>query len=155
MFIDVTEEIRQYRECSRHTWNTYFYAIDNGVTLFENVDWALLDGLVLSTAQKDIIRPGRGEFIPELHVRFPASPSGFAVLVADQTEDRLRRWKQHTLFRDDTDLRFVEFFDFISADKPRDYQYVLVHVLRNAEMPSLEGLDLLLDPTLVSYSLQV
>jgi hypothetical protein len=148
---DLTKYMMQYRECSRHVWNTYFTDIDLGSTFFNKVDEALFDGLVLSEFNYDISYPSPKGYIEQIEVRFKRTPAGSRVMFAFPTDAYLTEWAERRLYTNEYDLRFIGFFDFVNDGEARDLRYTRVRALSIGEAPELAGADLLIPAEWVNF----
>ncbi|MBN8226279.1 hypothetical protein JYK02_02010 [Corallococcus macrosporus] len=152
MSVDLDRLMRQYRECARHVWNTYFQPLQDGWHEFIGVEQALLSGLVLEQAGIDSTRKSL-EYIQGLRVRPVIPPMGYLdvfLAPARVPEDRVTRWRQGVLKPGEVDLRFLCFFDWAGMNDPQDYRYVRARVLATGQ-PELEGCDVLLEFQAVSF----
>lgn len=150
----LTVRMREFRECARHTWNTYFQPLTDGWHEFINVEQALFAALVLE--QIDLPegqwRKDPTGYHPAIRVEFEVPPRGQPVLLGTSApEANTTQWEEVRLTDTDIDLRYIEFFDFANLDDPKDFRYVLVRVV-TARREELVGKDLLIEATDVSYA---
>ncbi len=148
---DITKYVLQYRECSRHVWNTYFMDIDGGHSFFREVDIKLFDGLVLSEFDFDIPYPSPNGYVEQIEVRYELPPLGLPIMYVFRTESRKVQWAERKLNKADNRLCFIEFFDFADFDQPRDLRYTRVRAIEVGEAPELNGADFLIDTSKVRF----
>ncbi|RKH57101.1 hypothetical protein [Corallococcus aberystwythensis] len=151
MSVDLDRLMRQYRECARHVWNTYFQPLEDGWHEFINVEHALFHGLVLVQAGMEDTRPGAFGLVEGIRVRPCFPPVGhLEVFHAKTQEVQVVEWQQGRLKPGAVDLRFQGFFDWASQDDPQDYRFVRARVFAT-EQPELEGCDVLLEFQAVTF----
>ncbi|RKH35956.1 hypothetical protein [Corallococcus sicarius] len=153
MSVDLDRLMRQYRECARHVWNTYFQPLEDGWHEFVNVEHALFHGLVLVQAGMENVRPDASGLMEGIRMRPCFPPGGHLEIfhVKTPTEgDRAVEWQQGRLKPGETDLRFQGFFDWANHDDPQDYRFVRARVLAT-QQPELEGCDVLLEFQTVTF----
>lgn len=153
MSVDLDRLMRQYRECARHVWNTYFQPLEDGWHEFINVEHALLHGLVLVQAGMESVRPNASSLVEAIRMRPCFPPGGYLEIFHVKTPtqgDRVVEWQQGRLKPGEMDLRFQGFFDWANQDDPRDYRFVQARVLAT-QQPELEGCDVLLEFQTVTF----
>ncbi|RKH82488.1 hypothetical protein D7Y21_28335 [Corallococcus sp. AB045] len=147
MSADLDRLMRQYRECARHVWNTYFQPLEDGWHEFINVEQSLFHGLVLVQAGMENSRPDGSGLVEAIRVRPCFPPVGHLEVFHAKTpspEVREVPWHQGRLKPGEMDLRFQGFFDWANLDDPQDYRFVRARVFATHQ-PELEGCDVLLE----------
>ena len=117
---DVTNALLNYREATRHVWNTYFLervsslrecgALDH----FEQIDRHLFHGLVLEELGKTAKQfdAFRQEPIPFLRIR-PKERESTPLVVGDASNGASRVWNDETpIVVSSFELEFIEFFEW-------------------------------------------
>jgi hypothetical protein len=149
----ITGFMRDFRECARHVWNTYFQPLEDGWHAFINVEHELFDGLALNRialASTESDRHPDGYYaiigvVPEL------PPIGLPVMYEDpQPGSSTVTWAEARLTSVEFDMRYIGFFDFANDQDPRDFRYVRVRVLGGPD-PLYIGKDVLLEMPSVAF----
>ncbi|AFE06819.1 hypothetical protein COCOR_06224 [Corallococcus coralloides DSM 2259] len=153
MSVDLDRLMRQYRECARHVWNTYFQPLPEGWHEFIDVEHALFQGLVLVQAGMNLSATESFALMEAIRVRPCFPPVGhLEVFHAKTPTPKVRevQWQQGRLSPGALDLRFLGFFDWANQDDPQDYRFVRARVFAT-EQPELEGCDVLLEFPAVTF----
>lgn len=150
---DITEVLNDYRECSRHIWNTYFRFLEEGDLLFWSVEAELFSQLVLSQISKPPVRltPTWRNKEPINYLRIvPTSDCGSPAMI-NRTGDS-GYWDDpiNMVKPEEVNLRFLEFFDFAGPQDYRDWKYYRARIQDFPTQKHLEGRDLLIDASYVS-----
>jgi hypothetical protein len=145
----ITGFMREFRECARHVWNTYFQPLDEGWHEFINVEHSLFAGLVLSRLGLPDGHPLRDPagYYPAIGVVPEVPPHGLPIMFAEPGSGA---WKEARLSSADFDMRYVDFFDFAHLQDPHDFRYVHARVL-GAPDPLYIGKDVLLEMPYVNF----
>ena len=147
---DITDLLQNYRECVRHTWNTYYRGLHDGntVRMFTEVEDELFRGLVfcqlfLWQDEKICIHRTAQTYlrvVPEI------APKGTAVLWArDDEDERVCHWKELTLASAEIELHFMGYFDWSDEQSYRDYHNYRARIASYPADTALEGADLLIE----------
>ncbi len=146
---DITELFQAYRECIRHTWNTYIRCLEDGERNFADVEDALFYAMI--TWQ---VGYGADQTCfhdkPKAHLRVVPviGPQGTPVLWAHGTEGGRRwEWQQAQLQTAGIEAHFIDYFDWRNAEETtyRDWQYYRAKIKRYAAQPEMEGAEMLIE----------
>lgn len=149
----LTPFMREFRECARHVWNTYFQPLEEGWHEFINVEHALFSGMVLSQLglPYDQQQKDPAGYYPAIRVVPQLPPCGLPILFVDpKPVNGCLAWAEARLASVDFDMRFMGFFDFAGDDDPHDFRYVRVRVLGGPD-PLYIGKDVLLEMPFVAF----
>ena len=150
---DITEILNDYRECSRHIWNTYFRFLEEGDSLFWSVEEALLNQLVLSQINKPpvCLMTTSGNKEPILYLRIiPTSDCGSPAMINRTGDSGYWDDPVNMIKPEEIDLRFLEFFDFAGPQDYRDWKYYRARIQSFPTQKHLEGRDLLIDASYIN-----
>lgn len=147
---DITDIVDDYRECSRHIWNTYFRYLEEGDMKFSAVNEALFYAMVLAQFNKTQVglAPTMINKEPLFYLRItPISPHGTPIMINRTGDSGCGYWDDpvNRVKPDEVDLRFLEFFDFAESQDFRDWRYYLVRIKGFPTQLHLEGRDALID----------
>jgi hypothetical protein len=149
---DITPEMLRYREASRTLWNLFFlpaYADSQLETTcdFFDAQRALLEGLVLRHIGHEEVAP-----LDRLISIAPKSITIPAMISNPRENDKTYYW-DHEINQIDknTELGFIEFFDFRDLDSIIDYQYVRCKIHQCEIHPELISHEALVEVQYVSF----
>ncbi len=133
---DITELMQTYRECVRHTWNTYFRTLEDGDRVFPDVEDALFSALVIpNTCVHKTVSCLRS--VPKI------APLGTLVLWG-RIKGSIWNWQELRLHDTDIELHFRGYFDW-DEEGYRDWQYYEAVIVEYAAAPELRGARMLLE----------
>jgi hypothetical protein len=143
---DVTELLQYYRECARHVYNMYFRLLDPGDILFDQVDDALFQTLVLRQLGVDATRRiNVNEPFEYLHI-VPSMVSEGIPVMWGRKETMLKEvWHEIRLFPARLHVHFLGYFDWYNNDDYRDWHYYQGRIVSYPTNPALEGADLIIE----------
>jgi hypothetical protein len=140
---DITELMQTYRECVRHTWNTYFRALERGDLDFPDVEDAIFSAMVIpNTCVHGTV--SRLRIVPDI------PPLGLPVLWA-RNKGMVVNWQEMRLHDADIELHFSGYFDWVN--EYRDWQYYEVWIAEYPTMPQLRGASMLIEVSLTKVFL--
>ena len=154
---DVTHMLNAYRECARSLWNSHLRIDRHAFTNedFDRVDrfWTIREMLFRELV---LIPLGKGGFSRGLEETPPRAPIPFLVVspnaeripisISRPSPDGNRYWDDavNWVKSGQTDLRFIEYFDFDDFGYV-DFQFYHARIRWIADHPDLAGRDALID----------
>lgn len=150
---NITEMLLNYREATRHLWNTYFrgkvVSLRDSPILdsYEEIDRLLFSSLVLINLQKDInTLEYRTRPISYLIIRPREGAQHLGFRIGEKRGNSTTMWNVATSveFRQGTELEFIGLFEWDSYGFV-SYSYVKVHISRCPAKPDIEGKDALIE----------
>jgi hypothetical protein len=121
--LDVTDLILRYRECARHTWNSFYRGRDEAWADFLVLSAELMRGIVFNALDISTTRQGHepaivvtidpSELVAPVFVCRPGPPG----------PGQRREWREARLPLSIGGLDFLEFFDFTTEDDQMDFLY--------------------------------
>lgn len=149
---DITEILNDYRECTRHIWNTYFRFLEEGDVSFRPVEEELFNQLVLSQIHKPPVRLiptlEKQNPIPYLRV-IPNANCGSPAMINRTGDSGYWDDPVDMIKPEEIDLRFLEFFDFAGPQDYRDWKFYRARIQGFTTQKHLEGRDLLVEAAYV------
>jgi hypothetical protein len=155
---DVTQLVHRYRECVLGIWNRYL-ASPNPENCFDVHDrWAdacvpLFRTLVLYPCGHDdphIFPDYRGEQYPLPYIRIEPLANS-EILINEAINSGIWNWNAPThVGPDDTDLRFIAFFDWSVLDE-RSFEFVKVSIFDSNKYPEAKGREALIKTADVKF----
>jgi hypothetical protein len=149
---DITDIMNNYRECTRHLWNTYFRMVAprrsdvEAAFRFDAIKELIFRELVLAKIGKlDFQKPCDGEPWPFLAVRIPRNRRSPA-LISRPSADGNKYWDDplRTLEGRGLILRFIDYFDWDEFNYI-DCRYYKVRIVSLPGHPNLTGRDALIE----------
>jgi len=145
---DITDLMNEYRECSRHLWNTYFSGKENvGAALdcFSQVRPLLLKGIVEDELNYEC-ESNVDELPPPVLKVVPQERSSIIIKFLKKPGEA-HCWGdgKHThVGPDEIELDFLDYFDW--AQWPiREFHYYLCRIVRFSSHPQFEGREALIE----------
>ena len=143
---DLDRAMREYRECCRHVWNTYFQPRTDGWHDFTEVQRALFEALVLTRVgrpRSEIVWAFDGG-VSSIRVVPTIPPIGSLRVLISESSPPDGRWGETRLTSEPMDLRFAGFFDWRNEWDPMDLRFVRARV-ESAPRPEMVGRELLIE----------
>jgi len=143
---DLDRAMREYRECYRHVWNTYFQPRTDGWHDFTEVQRALFEALVLTRVgrpRSEIVWAFDGG-VSSIRVVPTIPPIGSLRVLISESSPPDGRWGETRLTSEPMDLRFAGFFDWRNEWDPMDLRFVRARV-ESAPRPEMVGRELLIE----------
>lgn len=133
---DITELMQTYRECVRHTHNTYFRTLERGDLDFTDVEDAIFSAMVIpNTCVHKTVSCLR--IVPEI------APLGTPVLWG-RIQKSMMSWQEMRLHDANIELHFRGYFDW-DQEGYRDWQYYEAVITEYPAMPELRGARMLIE----------
>lgn len=141
---EISEVLNNYRECLRHTWNTYFRILDEGWHEFINVERELFVGLVLVQVYDGYdFADDEGEYISTFSVELEENSGNVEILWSKEKKGGHWKWEEMKIGQGDIECRFIDFFDW-NQDGFRDFRYLRCKII-DSKIPHIVGADILIE----------
>lgn len=149
---DITDIVDDFRECSRHIWNSYFGYLEEGDVKFWLVEETLFNAMVLAQVGKPPVSlvPTITRKDPVSCLRIiPDSSHGTPIMINRTGDSGYWDDPVDAVKPDEVDLRLVRFFDFAEMQGFRDWGYYYVRINSFPTQSHLQGRDALIEASCV------
>lgn len=149
---DITDQMLRYREASRMLWNLFFFPVYASAELETECDFfdaqrALFHGLVLRHIGYEQAAP-----VEQLISILPISTPIPAIISNPRDNDKTHYWDHEiNQINNNTEMGFIEFFDFRDLDSIIDHRYVRCKIHKCEIYPELIGHEALVEVQYVSF----